>query len=1206
MANENQVDFTVRVKNEGLGEVAGDLNKVEDATKDLGTAATAAGGGVDKLADAAGQAGAGLGSLADAQANAEQQAAGLGGSADDAAREVAEMGQTAAQTAQQTKEMGAGAEGASKSVKDVGKAADQAGSELDDLRKAVEAKTAAIKSGLQVEQSEIELQRQHLTLAQGEQQATLRAAQARGDESAATQAQNRLRQIESEQLALVGRAKRAEADAIQQATDARREEMAAVGPLTAAQNREIQAAENHAKALRVQAAAADQASQRALELGGSFDETSAKSAGLNTALTGVAKAVAGLFAVNQVAGYAKSTIEIADAYGQMAERIQMATGNTGEYDLVQRRLLESANLTYRALSEQQELYIQTADALRGMSYSTADVLDITDSFSYLLTTNAASVERGKNAIDAYTKSIQSGRVEVDSWQSIMAATPTVVDAIATATGKTSEEVRRLGITGKLSIADLNEGLRQTVNLNKEAAAGMSATVKDAVTRLTNTWTVYVGEANRANQATGKIVFLVDQLSANLETVASAAVVAGEVMVAVWAVKALNALKLYTAQLAVAAAETTALMAGTAAAGSKLAAGLAAAGKVAAAGWVGWEIGTFLKSEFEVVEKAGIALAAGATRAAAQYQAAWEMAKAVFTDDTIEAAQERLRQKLLEIDDAYANLFAEADRAAAKQLQTAQATAAAGQAAQNASVQWQNLRTDYAQVNKELEEQAALVQKTAILRNAEASAAVDLAKAFGTEREQREAQTAAAATQAEQLMALAAQRSVEVNVLKAEADALKAVGEALLKSDPEKKKQLADLEKQIALREADAGAAMAQARAGQVAAAQAAAEAEALKDNSGRVRELAEAYEQARAKLEQVRAAKAAGKATTEELTAAEIAAGRAAALYRDALQDQLQAIQAKANAQQSSIGLEQAGVRLAIEQQRAILEVARARGDERTAMQAQNEIRRLEIQLLELTAQAKRAEAQAALASIEVKRAELVATGQLTDAKRLELDAARNAARAKEVEAKISEVTAQKMRNLASAHADAARGARDNAQATNESADALERLNDATDRFKSRDTRFVGMLQSDINQMIAERYGEDMIGNAKAEEALNRNMELENDQKSYGDVRRSQESLNQERNIRAERDRLERELEEERKGKNASSTSTTAPAPSAQPAASGGRSGSGSSGASAPSYVSNITLTTGRTETVRYADAQSMSVNERLLRDLAEGKGVYQ
>ena len=41
-------------------------------------------------------------------------------------------------------------------------------------------------------------------------------------------------------------------------------------------------------------------------------------------------------------------------------------------------------------------------------------------------------------------------------------------------------------------------------------------------------------------------------------------------------------------------------------------------------------------------------------------------------------------------------------------------------------------------------------------------------------------------------------------------------------------------------------------------------------------------------------------------------------------------------------------------------------------------------------------------------------------------------------------------------------------------------------------------------------------------------------------------------------------------------------------------------------YISNITLPSGRKETVRFADAQSQSVSERLLRDLAAGKGVAQ
>lgn len=274
------------------------------------------------------------------------------------------------------------------------------------------------------------------------------------------------------------------------------------------------------------------------------DALGASADALKTRLSGVAAAVAGVFAVGKLKGYAIAAVDAADAYGQMADRIGMATASAEEYDLVQRRLLETANLTYRPLAEAQELYIRTADALRTLSYTTQESLDITDSFSYLLTTNAASADRARSAVDAYSKSIQTGTVASEQWQSILAAMPTVVEAIATATGRSTAEIREMGVTGKLALSDLNEGLRQTVELNKAATEGMGTTVRDAITRLSNTWSVYIGEANRASETTARIAELLDMVTDNLDTLVGAAMKAGEVLLAVFATKAVFALRAF--------------------------------------------------------------------------------------------------------------------------------------------------------------------------------------------------------------------------------------------------------------------------------------------------------------------------------------------------------------------------------------------------------------------------------------------------------------------------------------------------------------------------------------------------------------------------------------------------------------------------------------------------------------------------------------
>lgn len=106
----------------------------------------------------------------------------------------------------------------------------------------------------------------------------------------------------------------------------------------------------------------------------------------------------------------------------------------------------------------------------------------------------------------------------------------------------------------------------------------------------------------------------------------------------------------------------------------------AAGALAAFG-VGWDAGEYLRKEFLVVEQAGISLAAGLTSMAARAQAAWQLMKAPFTDDTAEAVQERLRLKLQQIDDEYAALFVSAARARDAQTGQAAAADAAGAAAE---------------------------------------------------------------------------------------------------------------------------------------------------------------------------------------------------------------------------------------------------------------------------------------------------------------------------------------------------------------------------------------------------------------------------------------------------------------------------------------------------------------------------------------------
>lgn len=241
-----------------------------------------------------------------------------------------------------------------------------------------------------------------------------------------------------------------------------------------------------------------------------------------SALKGLSGVLAGVISLQGVSGL----IQMAEAYNEMAERLQMATSSAAEYNTVQTRLLETSNKTYRSLAEAQELYIRTSAALKSMGYETEAALDVTDSLSYSFVKNATSVDRAKSATDAFSKVLNKGRVEADAWETILAAIPTVVGDVAAATGKTAEEVRRLGVNGQLTARQLSEGLRTSLDENRKAADGMATTIKDAFTALRNNLSAMVGEANRSTGATGVLSKAVLTLAENLQTLVSALLAIG--------------------------------------------------------------------------------------------------------------------------------------------------------------------------------------------------------------------------------------------------------------------------------------------------------------------------------------------------------------------------------------------------------------------------------------------------------------------------------------------------------------------------------------------------------------------------------------------------------------------------------------------------------------------------------------------------------
>lgn len=313
-------------------------------------------------------------------------------------------------------------------------------------------------------------------------------------------------------------------DVSSKATDASRSVSKFASSVSAIKSSAANGVITTAESIKDAAQASDDATDPLSKLAEAMADGAQNADGFSFSMSALAKAIAAIAFSSAVMGIA----EMVQKYQEMAERVQMATASQEEFEAVQARLLATANGTYRSLQEAQELYITTANSLRSMGYSTQQALDVTDSMSYAFVKNATSADKAQGAIDAFSKSINTGKVAADQWETITSAIPSVIDDIAAASGKTSAEVRALGAAGKLTGAQLSEGLRASLEANAAAAAKMSNNLIDAAVRSKTAMTAFfVSVENQTGvlqTLTNAIIMAADNLlafSANSDNVSTA-------------------------------------------------------------------------------------------------------------------------------------------------------------------------------------------------------------------------------------------------------------------------------------------------------------------------------------------------------------------------------------------------------------------------------------------------------------------------------------------------------------------------------------------------------------------------------------------------------------------------------------------------------------------------------------------------------------
>lgn len=376
----------------------------------------------------------------------------------------------------------------------------------------------------------------------------------------------------------------------------------------------------------------------------------------------------------------------------------------------------------------------------------------------------------------------------------------------------------------------------------------------------------------------------------------------------------------------------------------------------------------------------------------------------FTDAIKKAAEEiELFKKLLP------SFGDEVGKTATATDVLATSTQKTGAAAALSKTDWLALVGTYAESRKQLEKFAEVAEKHVASVKSEGEALTQLATLQGDESRIKQVAIEVAEANQVALQKEALAKGALLDVLERQLAAEKEVEANAKVQSKEHLKKIEELTQLVAARKEEAEKALAQANASKIVSLQAQIEGKALRDNSGRVKELGDEYQSLLVKVNDLREAKKNGADVSEKLTDTEKNLAQASRLLSDATSDLVKNLEAASTVKRGENDLAQLTVKLHIEEKRTALDLAKSKGDESAVRRINNEIRKLEAELSRLQSALLKAEAEATLAMVQAKKAEITARRELTKVEELEFKAQELGAQAKIKQSQIQDEIVKRM-----------------------------------------------------------------------------------------------------------------------------------------------------------------------------------------------------
>lgn len=335
---------------------------------------------------------------------------------------------------------------------------------------------------------------------------------------------------------------------------------------------------------------------------------------ISTQLQRMKNELIGLAGLSGLSALAKQFIDSADKVNELNSRLKLATKSEQEYTAAKAELIAISQRTGTSLASNIELYAKTADSFRAMGRSQQEALQFTEATAQAMRISGGTSQSAAAGVLQLTQALGSGVLRGDEFNTMMESSPRMAQALADGLGVPIGALRSMAEEGKLTADVVTKAIiSQRAALSGEFAQ-LPITVGQSYTRLTNAMMLWVEQADASAGISAKLSGILNFLANNVNAVAGAATALGQVALAGLALRYIPAV--LAAVKALYASVSLLYLRLNQPIGTVMPGAIGSIGKLQAASnllmsaWMGWEIGSLARENFEVVRLAGVKMAEG--------------------------------------------------------------------------------------------------------------------------------------------------------------------------------------------------------------------------------------------------------------------------------------------------------------------------------------------------------------------------------------------------------------------------------------------------------------------------------------------------------------------------------------------------------------------------------------------------------------------